>query len=1588
MHQAESSIKNTQEVSPICASTGELWSTTRSIPDPPSPRTPSAISESLSDLSNIELTSSDPSNSTTDSLHSDSNPAISDHIHNHISDPAAHLSIPNIPISHIFPKTKISSTMSQLSNLAKMPRRHSKHAPPLFKGDYSRVTRFIELYDQLLEYHQVNTDKDKCKGILEYCSQSVEDFITSCPTYIRPNWDRLKEDILKYYDAERMDTRIQLGDFVLFLQKQVRTPITTLSQWKKYNRKYLAYAGFLMRNEQLNETEYEGYFWYGIPEDLRSILEVRLQARNPTFDNSIDPWPVSVVQEVAEAYLKRNKFSDKLFHLPALGMGRRYEDEDEEDDDYDEDDDDDDEYEEDRRRRKKKNSSKKKSKKFIPSLHLPPIQTLKEEPSRKILPPLEDTGLEKVIQQLNTMTLEDPRYRALYNRVTENKPTGVVGQYLKSLKIAPPLQEEQNVGNMIQRLNTMALEDPEYGSLYWKTVTTDQTGLAVQCITRKPKLESRNRPTRDPLPHQSPPMNLPIRPPYPRGILPQMPEQTASQNTFKCYGCADPGHSIRDCPAISNLLLNKVIYLDSQFKYRFPDGQLIPRRFDESFVQVIERLRPTQNKVQFATVGEAVEQYYHVATGQRNHYCEEESSDEEEYYEEERDMNEDEEDNDQDEEDEYEESHWSWKARRRQECPNYVSYEAIDEDEDEPAYNAYPVERGSFDKTTRQARTAAMNEPIRKTRFDGVVLPPRQSRVPARVPELVTAPRPAHPLPAKPQEPFKPRQNVPPRQPAKQPVIPPAPIPVDARRPRFKETADVIMKELESMPQADKENRPEKKAITVQDYPNTVEEKKADSNLERARPAPRQSDLTARVDSKSVVEKLLKTPVSLSLEDVLGTSRELTNNLQDIMKLKNPKPLPTPLPTGNTVQKVLNASLRKEAAEMEENYSPDFGREDTPQEKDLIKLVLTCHGRPVTAVIDTGSQLNIVSPEIVKEKILLPVDLSKPTTMNVANGNTEALGGLIVGVPLRCGAVITDANLYVGPENLPFDMLLGRPWQIRNRVSIDERKTGTWLIFKDPETDQPKFEIYINPSQFISRNFKPYRNIPRPANSGYLVTESAETEPLAPELEMESLESIQPPEEEKEQVCNLKLTCNGIPIAARFDTGSLINVVSAETARKLKLPIRPIKDIPKAKRKGHPYNLRGFIKNAFIQYGNAKIYIGVDLFIAKDLPYEMVLGSETTRFLSTAEHEFPPRIGMERAINVGALKIEDEEEQEVVQELVEGLKRSKLQNEAEDREDEIEPSSQVVFGILVDEKLENEKLKERQYRESPQIPEREEGHRDNKLEIEGRLSLAAQGQCSPQETSKELVEQTGEIVKQEKNKDKDMKECLEDLTTDLERSEVPLECVKECCQVKRMADEQEKCTIPVECSLPEKEDEDKDLPESCQCRKHNLKRCRHRGDNSSCLSCCQKNQKFEPRSPKVERIRSRDHIDKPPDQNSPKAHKSMVENYIYTTRGLQTNPCVDSPAMSKPSGPYEPPTDSPIHPILNLPLDEVRSTVARIHDQAVFNRTNFCFQPPAPLKLKADHVFLATNRKVPEVTVAPFCWAELVSSNVELVYSI
>jgi hypothetical protein len=1518
MNSTDSQPVTEQEDSSISITYQELWTKARNISRPASPSELSVTSEQVSQSREFSVP-------TTSSVHPNPEPITTYHLHPNISHPSTRLPLPKLPLPTasipVLPKRTMTHATYEVSPLAQMPVRGTKHAPPTFKGEYRRVSRFIDHYTHLLQYYQVTSDYDKCKGILEYCSQDVEDFIVACPDFINPKWEALKNEILKYYDAERMETRIQLSDFVRFLQDQSRTTITNLSQWKKYNRKYLAQAGFLKRNNQIEETEYQGYFWYAIPEDLRIILEVKLQTKYPTYDTAANPWSIAQVQEVAEGYLKRNTYSDKLYHLPALGVKKRYEEEDDDEDDEYEEDDEDEEIEERRIKRKKKLTKKKQKPITNPIKGLPAVQILKEEPSRRIIPP-----------------------------------------------------PDNHIEDMIHQLNTMSLEDPRYGSLYYKAIKNDRTGLVAQCIQRKPIQATPGRLASKEVPfHQDQSPQNPIRPPYLRGVLPQMPGQFIS----KCYGCFETGHRLRDCPKMANLIYKGIVTLDNKFRYQFPDGETLYRKPDESFVQTIERMRPTQHQVQYVSVGEAVEKFYSKAA-KRNYKPDSDSeTDEEESEDSDSDSDADISSDDEEEEEEpYEEGHWTWRSKRRHEFPTYVAYEAIDEDEQPMVYEAYPVDRS--DKATREARTTAMNNPIRKTKFDGVYMPPRRTygpendpvKAPTRNPNPVPASIKPNNPPSKPPVPFKPKENI-------LPDI--APIPVDARKPRIIDSKDIEMKDPESAPKAKKDER---KPITLQDYPPRTRPTEAKSNelqLEKARAGPRQSELSTQIDSKAVVEQILDTQVSLPLRNILGASKELSSNFQDVIRYKNPNPKPV---TSFAIQEVLNSEVQQQPGEvrhMEDGYEPDYDEEDLPENKELIRLVLYCNGRPITAVIDTGSQLNIVSEAMANKLIQLPINLVENVVMGDANGNSDKLNGLIKKVPLRCGEVLTEASLYIARKKLPFDLLLGRPWQKGNHVTIDERRKGTYLIFKDRETDDPKFEIFINPAQFYPRDFKPFKR------GVYTAIESARN----------VLNSTSPNLGDLQQNSFLILHHNGNTVSAQIDMGSKINMISPTAARKLtSLPIEYTDPVIMIDDKNTVRRLNKVIRRVPLTYGQGKVRIETDLYVADEqLSSELIIGALDARHLSTEEIKLPEEYCAEQSadpVNAGDPKIEQNTDEELTQDLLNRIQRFNLEIDEEVEEEFVEstfPAIQTCLAKMLEKEQETLDVEKEKMSGTSNI-EREECCASQEYGKEpSQENPSHELPTRPEVKGIQLVEE--QIGKQEKQEDilpeKDSGENSDHMTRST-CSQGNAECT---CRVMELIAKESEPKEPRNCLSTEIEEGTFILPtRNCQCGFHSLDNC-SQGEKTEEYAEqpleCQEGKKCEPEYLGMEpRSDSRSAC-----SNFEKANNCMVGGGLNTARKIQERSEINPQAMPTVSTAYTPSITGPVDSESQVPVSLLASVMARIHGQDIVNRTDYSHIPPAPLRLTTESALLATNQQIPEEgTNTSFAYAELASLDTKLTYTI
>ncbi|KAJ6492182.1 hypothetical protein C8R45DRAFT_1137291 [Mycena sanguinolenta] len=179
----------------------------------------------------------------------------------------------------------------------------------------------------------------------------------------------------------------------------------------------------------------------------------------------------------------------------------------------------------------------------------------------------------------------------------------------------------------------------------------------------------------------------------------------------------------------------------------------------------------------------------------------------------------------------------------------------------------------------------------------------------------------------------------------------------------------------------------------------------------------------------------------MTVREALAASKEIRNGLQDVVRLKN-------------VKAVLVGS--GSSSVMQWNWPRSKGV--------LIRIEMEIFGRRVVAIVDTGSELDVVRADVAALIIHRPVDMTRTTGLNDANGGRGQLRGFVHDVELSCGGVLTKTGLWVS-QQASFELLLGRPWQRSNLVTIDEREEGTYLVFKDRETKLPRYELMAVPHE-------------------------------------------------------------------------------------------------------------------------------------------------------------------------------------------------------------------------------------------------------------------------------------------------------------------------------------------------------------------------------------------------------------------------------------------------------------------------------------------------------------------------------------------
>ncbi|PIL36991.1 hypothetical protein GSI_00683 [Ganoderma sinense ZZ0214-1] len=142
--------------------------------------------------------------------------------------------------------------------------------------------------------------------------------------------------------------------------------------------------------------------------------------------------------------------------------------------------------------------------------------------------------------------------------------------------------------------------------------------------------------------------------------------------------------------------------------------------------------------------------------------------------------------------------------------------------------------------------------------------------------------------------------------------------------------------------------------------------------VEKPRPASKTSQISKDVDPGVVLDKILDTPVTLPIRDIVGSSKEVSACLQDAIKVKKVD-LGQPI-TSNLVTKNKHDSL--------------------------IHIEMKYKNTPIDFIVDTGSELNIISRRVYNMFEGLVINPAEAVTMRDANGGSSKLLGLVQEIPV------------------------------------------------------------------------------------------------------------------------------------------------------------------------------------------------------------------------------------------------------------------------------------------------------------------------------------------------------------------------------------------------------------------------------------------------------------------------------------------------------------------------------------------------------------------------------------------------------------
>ncbi|KAI0026730.1 hypothetical protein K488DRAFT_75125 [Vararia minispora EC-137] len=324
-------------------------------------------------------------------------------------------------------------------------------------------------------------------------------------------------------------------------------------RWRKYTRGYVEIAGNMRRARNLSKDEYQRSFWDGIHSHFAQRLEDKLELMYPNWDRK-KPWTYDQTTKAAELLLKRGTYARRR---------QRLQKEDASDSDSDSDD-------------ESESSSSEGEEK-------PTRTQSKKSTASRTKPTLEKT---KPVS---------PKARVAVAHAPEIPPEAITAATVDNRLAKINSEEHRLFEETVSRMSSFSRADPRYAMAYMRAITLEpasQEWLAKPLPPQEPTHHGRN---------VAQTFGVVSYPPPNQYSIPQMSAQNMhvpqqgfrSQNTEKiCYGCGQQGHTIRQCEVIADDIRQQRVQWNRNGFLEYPNGRPVRNTRGETYHQTIVRETP------------------------------------------------------------------------------------------------------------------------------------------------------------------------------------------------------------------------------------------------------------------------------------------------------------------------------------------------------------------------------------------------------------------------------------------------------------------------------------------------------------------------------------------------------------------------------------------------------------------------------------------------------------------------------------------------------------------------------------------------------------------------------------------------------------------------------------------------------------------------------------------------------------------------------------------------------------------------------------------------------------------------------------